>query len=49
MHVEFLRHGLFNRAQELQELLRAAPVHLGASGRLPNLLPEVLNDEADRP
>ena len=25
-----------------------ALVHLGASGRLPNLLPEVLNDEADR-
>jgi hypothetical protein len=26
-----------------------ALAHLGASGRLPNLLPEVLNDEADRP
>ena len=25
MHVEFLRHRLFNRAQELQELLRAVP------------------------
>jgi hypothetical protein len=24
-------------------------VHLGASGRLPDRLPEVLNDEADRP